>query len=83
MNAYEAEKAFREQLECETVLPEIGTMEIRKLGVPVGLELERHESQVVLTFLVFKTGVKSVSRYSCEKIAVSARDASPKDEGER
>ena len=71
MNVFEAEKAFNEGLECETISPDFNTRKIKKLGVPCGLHIERHESGLSRMFLSFKGGERSISRYQIEKIKIS------------
>lgn len=68
MTVSEAERSFREQLPCVTAAPDINTMEVRVLGVPVGLLIERDESLLTKMFLIFRSGEKSQLRYQIELI---------------
>lgn len=70
MNAAEAERAFREQLPCETLSPDVNTRRVKQLGIPVQLLVERHESGLTRMFLSFKGGEKSISRYQIEMLKV-------------
>lgn len=71
MKDFEAEKAFREMLPCETSKANIHTGNIRKLGVPTGILIERHESQITKTFLIFPNGGKGVVRYQAEMLKLA------------
>ena len=71
MTVEEAERAFREQLPCETIAPEINTMKVRKFEKPTGLLIERHESELTKVFLIFAAGENSVTRYQIELIKLA------------
>lgn len=70
MNAAEAERAFWEQLPCETLNPDINTRKVKQLGIPIQLLIERHDSGLTRMFLSFKGGEKSISRYQIEMLKV-------------
>lgn len=71
MKDIEAEKAFREMLPCETNRADIHTGNIRKLGVPSGILVERHESQMTKTFLIFPNGGKGIVRYQADMLKLA------------
>ena len=71
MTGMEAERAFREMLPCEERKTNIHTGHIRKLGAPSGIVIERGESQLTKTFLVFPNGGNSIVRYQAELLRLS------------
>lgn len=71
MKDIEAEKAFREMLPCETNKPNVFTGNITKLGVPVGIFIERYEPPTTKTFLVFLDEGKGIVRYQAEMLKLA------------
>lgn len=71
MTDMEAERAFREMLPCEEKKTNIHTGDIRKLGAPSGIVIERGESQLTKTFLVFPNGGNSIVKYQAELLKIS------------
>ena len=71
MTDCEAEKAFREMLPCKTTRADIHTGEIRELGIPSGILIERHESQMTKVFLIFPNGGKGIVRYQAEMLKLA------------
>lgn len=71
MTGMEAERAFREMLPCEEKKTNIHTGGIRKLGAPSGIVIERGDSTLTKTFLVFPNGGNSIVKYQAELLRLS------------
>lgn len=71
MTAAEAEKAFREMLPCETKTLDTSLMRILKYDKPYELIIQRDDSLLTKTFLVFKSGENCLIRYPIEKLKLS------------
>ncbi len=73
MSEAEAIKAFREMLPCETTVPSMADWKTRKFEYPIKLVYKGPGALLAKVFLVFQTGVNSVSEYPIENLKLITR----------